>query len=101
MLDGDWVCETHSPSTHGYDLIVKRRFYAGVGVCFLWYVDPEARTLTASRLHEGKWLEVGLWCGDERVRAEPFEALELDLATLWEGLPPQVVSDGSEAYAAP
>jgi hypothetical protein len=35
------------------------------------------------RLVEGRWLEVDTWEGDVVVRAEPFEAIELDLATLW------------------
>ena len=32
---------------------------------------------------EGRWREVRLYQGDVRVRAAPFEAIELDLAALW------------------
>lgn len=84
----NWVCEVLSPSTRGYDLVIKRRFYAEIGVEHLWYIDTEARTLAVSRLHEGKWLELGAYGPDGLVRAEPFEAIEIDLAAWWEGMPP-------------
>lgn len=83
----DWVCEILSPSTRGYDLVVKRRFYADAAVTHLWYIDPEARTLAVSRLHEGKWLELGVYGPEGLVRAEPFDAIEIDLAAFWEGTP--------------
>jgi Uma2 family endonuclease len=85
----DWICEVLSPSTRGYDNIVKRRFYAEIGVPYVWYVDPEPRTLAVSKLVDGKWLELGTWGMDERVRAEPFESLEIELATWFEGLDPE------------
>jgi hypothetical protein len=34
-------------------------------------------------LHEGHWLEIGVWGNDDRVRAEPFATVEIDLAELW------------------
>lgn len=87
----DWVCEVLSPSTRSYDLLVKRPFYAGIGVAHLWYVDPDARTVTVSRLvrsgeEAGKWLEVGIYGRDQRARLEPFEDVEIDFAVWWEGL---------------
>ena len=85
----DWICEVLSPSNRSYDLKVKRRFYAEIGVGHLWYVDPEARTLTVSRLHEGHWLELGVYGDDDRVRAEPFDAAEIDLKEWWPEAPPQ------------
>jgi Uma2 family endonuclease len=83
----DWVCEVLSPSTRSYDNVVKRRFYAEIGVGHLWYVDPGDRTLAVSRQQEGLWVEVGVWGRDARVRAEPFADVELDLAAWW-GDPP-------------
>jgi Uma2 family endonuclease len=79
----DWICEILSPSTRGYDQLVKRPFYARIGVGWLWYVDLEARTVTVSRLEGGKWVEVGVAGEDARVRLEPFDAVELDLAEWW------------------
>jgi Uma2 family endonuclease len=81
----DWLCEILSPSTSSYDNIVKRRFYADIGVGHIWYVDPVRRELEVCRLVEGKWLQLGIFGAEEKVRAEPFEALEIDLADWWEG----------------
>lgn len=82
----DWISEVLSPSTRGYDNIVKKRFYAEIGVPHLWYVDPEARTLAVTKLIDGKWLELGTYGADERVRAEPFDVIEIDLAGWFEGI---------------
>ncbi len=84
----DWICEVLSPSNRMYDLQVKRRFYAEIGVEHLWYIDPAARSLTVSRLHEGCWLDLGVYCDDERVRAEPFDAVEIELGEWWSVSPP-------------
>jgi Uma2 family endonuclease len=82
----DWICEVLSPRTRAYDLVIKRRFYAQIGVSYLWYVDPLAKAVTASKLVSGQWLEVGAWWKDEKARIEPFEAVELELAGWWEGV---------------
>lgn len=87
-LAPDWVCEALSPSTAKLDRAEKLPFYAAFGVPHLWLVDARERTLEVMRLHEGKWLLLGIHRDDQRVRVEPFEALELDLALLWEGVPP-------------
>ncbi|MFP2960713.1 Uma2 family endonuclease [Myxococcus sp. 1LA] len=79
----DWVCEVLSPSTASLDRSRKKRIYAREGVGHLWLVDPQARTLEVFRLSGGQWLEQGTWADDERVRAEPFEAMELELGVLW------------------
>ncbi len=79
----DWICEVLSPSTRQYDLSVKRPFYARVGVPWMWIVDPEVQLVTVSRLHEGRWSEIGTFAGDLRVQFEPFESAELDLAEWW------------------
>jgi Uma2 family endonuclease len=81
----DWVCEVLSPRTRRYDLKVKRPFYAEIGVRHIWYIDPEVQLLTVSRLVEGHWMDVGVYGTDEKVRAEPFEAVELDMAEWFEG----------------
>jgi Uma2 family endonuclease len=95
-LAPDWICEVLSPRTRSYDHVTKRRFYAEIGVSFLWYVDPLVRLLMASKLEGGRWLELGSWCDDQKVRAEPFDALELDLAAWWEGIEDE---DGGEDAA--
>jgi Uma2 family endonuclease len=79
----DWVCEILSPTTRRHDLLVKKPYYAKVGVAHHWLIDLDARTLTAYRLESGRWLELGVY-GDERAaRIEPFEAVSLDVGSWW------------------
>jgi len=84
-LAPDWVCEVLSPRTASYDRIQKRRLYAREGVPFLWHVEPVERLLTAYRLEVAEYREVGTWGGedDDRVRVEPFQAVELQLKSIW------------------
>ncbi|MGB3919122.1 MAG: Uma2 family endonuclease [Thiothrix litoralis] len=79
----DWVCEVISPSTAGKDRVKKMPIYAEFGVQHLWLVDPLERTLEAYRLHDGQWLRIGAWADDEAARIEPFDAVELNLKSLW------------------
>lgn len=79
----DWVCEVLSASTERHDRTTKRRIYRRERVAHYWLLDPRARTLDVLRLVDGRWLEVETYEGDARVRAEPFDAIELDLAPLW------------------
>ena len=82
-LAPDWACEVLSPSTRQHDLRIKRPFYARMRVGHLWYVDYEAQTLVVSRLESGRWVELGVWAENDRVRAEPFDEVEIDLAEWW------------------
>jgi Uma2 family endonuclease len=62
--------------------------YARFGVQHLWLIDPVARTLDAFRLEAGKWVVIGLFVQNDRVRVEPFQETLLDLSDLWlEGTP--------------
>lgn len=79
----DWVCEILSPSTRRHDLLVKKPYYAKVGVAHHWVIDLPARTLAAYRLESGRWVELGVY-GDERdARVEPFAEVALDIASWW------------------
>jgi Uma2 family endonuclease len=89
----DWVCEILSPSTRGHDQLIKRRFYARVGVSYLWFIDPDTQTLSVCTLREGQWLEVGVYGRDERIRPEPFEAVEFNLADWWLPESPATTTD--------
>jgi Uma2 family endonuclease len=86
-LAPDWICEVLSPSTQAFDRSEKMDVYAREGVRRAWLVDPLARLLEVWRLEDGKhggqWLRVGTWTGEALVRAEPFDAIELELAALW------------------
>ena len=79
----DWACEIASPSTVHIDRVRKMNLYAREGLAHLWLLDPLAHVLEVYRLEAGRWV-VALTCGGEdRVRAEPFEEIELDLAPWW------------------
>jgi Uma2 family endonuclease len=79
----DWVCEVLSAPTQALDRSEKMDVYARERVGHAWLVDPIARTLEVYRLREARWERLGVWHGDAVVRAEPFEALELDRTGLW------------------
>src|ERR1700744_4071768 len=49
----DWVCEILSPTTRRHNLLIKKPYYAKIGVTHHWLVDLEARTLTVYRLENG------------------------------------------------
>jgi Uma2 family endonuclease len=82
-LAPDWVCEVLSPTTAATDRVRKMHVYARERVAYAWLVDPIAQTLEAYRLEGERWLQLGAWNADEKVRAEPFESFELELAALW------------------
>jgi Uma2 family endonuclease len=82
-LAPDWVCEVLSPSTEAVDRGVKMPLYATHGVRYAWLIDPLERSLEGFRSEAGRWRQIVLARGEERVRVEPFEALEIDLARLW------------------
>lgn len=86
----DWACEVHSPGTRRLDRSRKRFIYARNGVAHLWFVDPRDRSLETYKLFREHWLLVGDTGDDERVRVEPFEAIELELGLLWETAAPAV-----------
>lgn len=92
----DWVCEILSPTTRAYDLRTKRPFYARAGVKWLWYVDLEAKTLTVSRLEDGRWSELGVYGEDDRVRAEPFDAIEIAIGEWWAACAPPPPTPATE-----
>jgi Uma2 family endonuclease len=82
-LAPDWVCEVLSPSTAALDRAVKLPVYAREGVQHVWLMDPVLRTLEVFRRVGGQYTLVVTHSGRARVRAEPFEATELELAYLW------------------
>ncbi len=79
----DWICEVVSPTTAGTDRVRKMRIYARESVGHVWIVDPLARTLEVYRLHNDQWLVASTHAGSERVHAEPFAAVELEIARWW------------------
>jgi Uma2 family endonuclease len=81
----DWVCEIVSPSNERNDVVRKMRTYQRSGVPHYWIIDPIAETLIVYRWTEGGFLLVQSAQGEERVRAEPFDAVSLSVRGLLEG----------------
>jgi Uma2 family endonuclease len=79
----NWICEVLSPSTARSDRAEKLPLYATHGVEHVWLIDPDAATIEIYRRQAELWLLVATHAGDAQVRAEPFDAIELDLGALW------------------
>jgi Uma2 family endonuclease len=82
-LAPDWACEVLSPSSAATDRAKKLRIYAREQVTHVWLVDPLVRTLEVLRRDGCDWRIVCVHEGDAVVRAEPFDAILLELAILW------------------
>jgi Uma2 family endonuclease len=82
-LPPDWVCEVLSPRTARHDRRQKMRIYARETVPYLWFVEPVERTLEVYRLEGTRWSTAGAFGDTDKVRAEPFAEIELDLSRWW------------------
>jgi Uma2 family endonuclease len=82
-LAPDWVCEVVSPATEAIDRGRKPRIYAREGVPHAWLVDPLRHTLEVLALEAGRYVPLAEHEGDSKVRAPPFDAIELELRALW------------------
>ncbi len=79
----DWACEVLSPSTRAMDQGRKRDIYAREGVAYLWFVDPDVRTLEAFELREGQWVLLKTLTDNDSVSLPPFDAISFSLGDLW------------------
>jgi Uma2 family endonuclease len=81
----DWVCEVLSRSTEKIDRDDKLPYYAAHRVRHVWLLDPIEKRLEVYALDDAaaRWRAVRIYEGDVAVRAEPFDAIELDLSALW------------------
>ena len=84
-LSPDWVCEVLSPSTSALDRGDKLKVYAREGAANVWLVDPGSQTLEVLLLDGETYRILDVFSGDRKVRAIPFDAIELDLSVLWAG----------------
>ncbi len=78
----DWICEVLS-SNRRNDLVKKKRVYHRAEVPHYWLIDPAAETLLVYRWSREGYLEVLTSQRGERVRAEPFAAIELHVGFLF------------------
>jgi Uma2 family endonuclease len=82
-LAPDWVCEILSPSTERTDRLRKLSLYARERVSHAWLVNPALRTLEIFCLENARWVVVEAHGDEEAVRAEPFDAIAIDLRLIW------------------
>jgi Uma2 family endonuclease len=87
-LAPDWVSEVLSPSTARVDRVLKVPVYARARVAYVWLVTPAEQTLEVLRLDGESYRLIVTFGGDAVVRAEPFDAVELELSPLWAGSAP-------------
>ncbi len=59
------------------------RVYHAAGVPHYWLIDPQDETLTVYRWTAEGYLYVMGATREERVRAEPFDAIELQVGVLF------------------
>lgn len=82
----DWICEVLS-GTGRIERQKKMPIYGRYKVAYAWIIDLDDQTLEVKKLVNGLWTDVAVFGGDEVVRAEPFEDVEIDLTLVW-GAPP-------------
>ena len=65
--------EVLSPSTRRKDAVYKRSKYEDSGVANYWIVDPDAPSITALELVDGRFVTVGEAIGEGQLSVEkPF-----------------------------
>jgi Uma2 family endonuclease len=85
----DWVCEILSPSKPLHDLGAKFDAYQRNAVPHYWIIDPMSERLRVHRWTSEGYLVVLNAHRGQRVRAEPFEAIELFVGELFGDDPDQ------------
>lgn len=78
----DWICEVLSESNRHNDTIRKLRRYHQAGLPHYWLIDPETGTLNVFRHEALGYLNVLIAERAQRVRAEPFDSIELEVGAL-------------------
>ena len=84
----DWICEVVSPANAKDDTVKKLRLYHRVAIAHFWIVDPRDATLTVMRWSSDGYVTLLRAERGEVVRAEPFDAVEIAVGTLFGDDPP-------------
>ncbi len=79
----DWICEVISPSNASNDTITKMADYHQAKVGHYWLLDPRDQTLEVYRYTKDGYLWVLGATREQRVRAEPFEPLEVHVGVFF------------------
>ncbi len=78
----DWINEVLSKNKRN-DLVKKKRVYHQHRVGHYWIIDPVEEILQVHRWTEAGYVEVLAAERHERVRAEPFDGIELPVGVLF------------------
>ncbi len=82
----DWVCEILSPTTRRHDWLIKKPFYARVGIEWLWLVDADALTVIVCRCKGGTYHDVVVLGDALGAAIPPFDAVPIDVVSWWRDL---------------
>ena len=83
-LRPDWVCEIMCDGdARRRDALQKRRLYANHDVPCYWLADTERETLTVLTLTDRGYVELLTASRADRVRAVPFDLIELQVGVLF------------------
>jgi Uma2 family endonuclease len=82
-LAPDWTCELISPNHEARDRVEKARIYHRGGVPHSWLMNSLERTLDVLRRADIGWSLIQTAQRGDRIRAEPFEAVELRVDELF------------------
>lgn len=82
MVRPDWVCEILSTNRRN-DLVKKKRVYHRSGVPHYWIIDPTEEFMTVYRWTPDGYFEILAAERGETVRAEPFEAISLQVGVFF------------------
>ena len=82
MLRPDWICEVLSDSLRPNAIVRKLRRYHQAGLPHYWLLDPETSTLNVFRHEPLGYLNVLIADRPQRVRAEPFDSIEIHVGSL-------------------
>jgi Uma2 family endonuclease len=82
-LAPDWACEVVSPGSERVDRERKLPIYGRERVSHVWLVNPLERMVEVLRLDGDGYRLVVTRGGTDRVRLEPFGAIEIELEALW------------------
>jgi Uma2 family endonuclease len=79
----DWVAEVLSGKTWKQDRGPRMEAWGQRGTSHVWLLDPDEETLEVHWNDAGVMRPLHSFQGRVKVRAAPFEAVELDLGLIW------------------
>jgi Uma2 family endonuclease len=80
----DLVVEILSPSTAAHDRGTKLTLYAQAGVPWVWFLDPDGRTVETFRLEGGKYYVDSILTGNQILTSPLFPDWQLPLHELFD-----------------